>query len=208
MSVALLLTAASVGIIHTLLGPDHYLPFIMISKARNWGMKKTAAITFLCGLGHILVAVLLGFLGYWFGINVLHLEAIDGVRGNLAAWGLIAFGLVYFVWGLKRAYSAQNQNADKKNITAWVLFIILALGPCEPLIPILLYPAAASGGLLHMGLVALVFGAATIATMMFVVLNACYGLSFVNLKPLNRWGHALAGFTILACGLSVQFLGL
>ena len=208
MSFALLLTAVSVGVIHTLLGPDHYLPFIMISKTRGWGMKKTAAVTFACGAGHILVAVLLGFLGYWFGINVLHLEVIEGVRGNLAAWALIAFGLAYFVWGLKKAYSAQNHGADKKNITAWVLFIILALGPCEPLIPVLMYPAATSGGLLYMGLVALVFGAATVATMMFVVLNACYGLSFVNLKPLHRWGHALAGFMILACGLSVQFLGL
>ena len=210
MSFALLLTAVSVGIIHTLLGPDHYLPFIMLSKARGWNIRKTAFITFVCGLGHVLAAALLGFLGYWFAIDILRLEFIEGMRGNIAVWGMIAFGLVYFVWGLKKAYSAQNPNrgADKKNIAAWVLFIILALGPCEPLIPILMYPAAANGGLLYMGLIALVFGIATVSTMMLVVVNACYGLSFVNLKPLHRWGHAAAGFVILACGLSVQFLGL
>jgi hypothetical protein len=33
---ALILTAASIGFFHTLLGPDHYLPFIMMSWARKW----------------------------------------------------------------------------------------------------------------------------------------------------------------------------
>ena len=33
-SLALLsVTAISIGFIHTLLGPDHYLPFIVLSKA-------------------------------------------------------------------------------------------------------------------------------------------------------------------------------
>ena len=35
-SIALLsLTAISLGFFHTLLGPDHYLPFIVMSKAKN-----------------------------------------------------------------------------------------------------------------------------------------------------------------------------
>jgi nickel/cobalt exporter len=49
----LLLTAMSVAFIHTLSGPDHYLPFIMISKARKWSLVKTTWFTVLCGLGHV-----------------------------------------------------------------------------------------------------------------------------------------------------------
>jgi hypothetical protein len=33
----LLVTALSVGFMHTLLGPDHYVPFIVIGRARRWG---------------------------------------------------------------------------------------------------------------------------------------------------------------------------
>ena len=29
-------TAASIGFFHTLFGPDHYLPFIVMAKANNW----------------------------------------------------------------------------------------------------------------------------------------------------------------------------
>ena len=50
----LLLTGASIGVIHTLLGPDHYLPFVALSKARAWTQGRTAAITAACGVGHVL----------------------------------------------------------------------------------------------------------------------------------------------------------
>jgi len=49
----LLISAASIGFFHTLLGPDHYLPFILLSKSRNWSTVKTMFITVLCGLGHV-----------------------------------------------------------------------------------------------------------------------------------------------------------
>ena len=56
-------TAASIALIHTLLGPDHYLPFIVMARARRWSMRKTACVTLLCGAGHVLSSVLLGGVG-------------------------------------------------------------------------------------------------------------------------------------------------
>jgi len=64
----LLMTAASVGFLHTILGPDHYLPFIMIGKARDWTLKKTLWLTFLCGVGHILSSVVIGLVGIAIGV--------------------------------------------------------------------------------------------------------------------------------------------
>ena len=63
-SIALLsFTAISIGFIHTLLGPDHYLPFIVLSQAKKWSLKKTMLITFLCGSGACLSSVVLGLIG-------------------------------------------------------------------------------------------------------------------------------------------------
>jgi hypothetical protein len=63
-SIALLsVTAISIGFIHTILGPDHYLPFIVLSEARKWSLRKTMLITFFCGLGHVLSSVVLGLVG-------------------------------------------------------------------------------------------------------------------------------------------------
>ena len=100
----LIITAVSIAFFHTIFGPDHYLPFIMMSWARKWSALKTFLITLLCGLGHIASSVVLGLIGVAMGIAVNKLEVTESVRGNLAAWLLIAFGLVYLVWGVRRAY--------------------------------------------------------------------------------------------------------
>ena len=96
---------------------------------------------------------------------------------------------------------------SERRITPWALFIIFVLGPCEPLIPILMYPAAAFslGGLV---LVTLIFALVTIATMVAMVFLAERGIRLLPLQGLERFAHALAGFAITGSGLAIQFLGL
>ena len=79
-------TAATIGLLYTLFGPDHYLPFIMMAKAGKWSLKKTSLVTFLCGLGHVMSSVVLGGIGIIFGLALSGLEGFEGVRGDLAAW--------------------------------------------------------------------------------------------------------------------------
>jgi nickel/cobalt transporter (NicO) family protein len=70
-------TAASIALIHTVAGPDHYLPFVVMAKARKWSMAKTTWITFLCGLGHIGSSVILGLVGVALGIAVSRLQGFE-----------------------------------------------------------------------------------------------------------------------------------
>ena len=97
----LLVTALSLGFLHTLLGPDHYLPFIVLSQAKSWSIRKTMIITFLCGIGHVLSSVILGIIGIAVGISVNKLVSIESFRGNIAAWLFIAFGLVYMTVSIR-----------------------------------------------------------------------------------------------------------
>ena len=226
-------TAATIGVLHTLLGPDHYLPFIVMSRARRWPLRRTAIITFLCGMGHVLSSVVLGMVGVAFGIAVTRMEAFEELRGSLAAWLLIGFGFAYFAWGLHRAIRSRPHRhrhahhggefhthehvhlsehthphgTAARSLTPWVLFTVFVFGPCEPLIPILMYPAARSS-VLGMILVAGVFAASTIGTMLSVVALSAWGVSFARLGPLERYTHALAGAAICLSGVAIQFLGL
>jgi ABC-type nickel/cobalt efflux system permease component RcnA len=103
-------TALSIGFFDTIFGPDHYLPFIVMSKARQCNMFKTAVITLLCGIGHVLSSVILGFIGIAFGVAVFKLEFVESFRGELAVWLLLAFGFTYFVWGLRRAVRDKSHS--------------------------------------------------------------------------------------------------
>lgn len=231
---ALIVAAASIGFFHTLLGPDHYVPFAMMSWSRRWSWSKTALITLLCGLGHIAGSVILGLVGVSLGLAVGGLELTESVRGNLAAWLLIAFGLAYLVWGLKRAYRGKahvhahahadehahfhphshfrehthiHNGKDASKLAPWTLFIIFVFGPCEPLIPMLMYPAAQQS-VLGLVLVTSVFGVVTVATMLAAVALCRTGVNFLPLGGIQRYAHVIAGLTILLCGLAIVFLGL
>jgi nickel/cobalt exporter len=103
-------TAASLGFVHTLIGPDHYVPFVAMSRVGRWSLRKTLVITVLCGVGHVLSSVLIGLAGLALGVAVFQLERIEGWRGDLAGWLLVAFGLAYLFWGLKRAWRHQPHS--------------------------------------------------------------------------------------------------
>ncbi|MBU1319899.1 MAG: hypothetical protein KKH67_11985, partial [candidate division Zixibacteria bacterium] len=99
-----------------------------------------------------------------------------------------------------------HTHEKQGSITPWILFTVFVLGPCEPLIPILMYPAAQQSfnGVI---LVVLVFSLVTIATMVASVLMLSAGLTLVPFHKLEMYSHALAGFALLLCGVAIQ-LGL
>jgi ABC-type nickel/cobalt efflux system permease component RcnA len=230
-------TAATIAFVHTLLGPDHYLPLVAMAKSRDWSLSKALRMTLLCGSGHIVGSVLLGFVGIYASIQLNALQWIEGWRGDIAAWALVSFGLVYTAWGLRRGYrskththwhthagvrhshvhthetshahvhSAQDTNDNRRSVAGWMIFIVFVLGPCEPLIPILMFPAAKES---IAGLVAVtaVFALVTVATMLAAVALSVWGLKSVRLPRIERFSDAIAGSTITLCGLSIAVLGL
>lgn len=229
----LILTAASIAFTHAILGPDHYIVFTAMGKARNWSLARTLRVTVTCGLGHVLSSVLIGLIGILVGARLASLIAIEGLRGNLAAWALLAFGLVYLVWGLKQAGRSHRHahahrhgeivhfhehdhrvdhahvhDADgRRGVTPWILFIVFVLGPCEALIPLLMYPAAQQNAWLVLS-VALVFGTVTLLTMMLGVTVTMLGLKNLKLPGVRRYAHAIAGASIVLCASAIGILGL
>ncbi|MCX6152680.1 MAG: sulfite exporter TauE/SafE family protein [Candidatus Kapabacteria bacterium] len=225
--------AISTGLVHTILGPDHYVPFIALAKARDWSKLKTATIVLLCGLGHVSSSIIIGFLGIALGWSLSSLTAFESARGEIAGWLLIALGLVYLVYGIRYAFKNQSHEHvhfhhddgfhvhehqhrkehshvhvnEKKHTTQWVLFLIFIFGPCEPLIPIVMYPAIKHN---YFGVfwVSLLFSVATLIVMLSVTLLAISGLKFVPFSRLERYTHVFASIAILFCGVAVKFLGL
>jgi ABC-type nickel/cobalt efflux system permease component RcnA len=229
----LALSAAAIAFFHTMLGPDHYLPFIAMSRAQGWSLARTATITTLCGAGHVLSAVLLGAVGIALGLAASFFEPINEIRGSLAAWAFMSFGLAYLAWGLRQArkntpHSHAHPHTDghvhdhghthggehvhvhedgAKRMTPWVIFVIFVLGPCEPMIPVIMYPAV-KGNYLTLIVVTAIFGAVAMTSMLAVVLGASLGLKSVPLRSWDRYSHALAGATLFLCGAAMQFFGL
>lgn len=236
-------SAASIGFVHTLIGPDHYVPFVAMSRIGGWSNRKTLAITLLCGVGHVLSSVVVGFIGIGIGAVLANMEAFESRRGDIAGWLLLGFGLAYTIWGIRDAIrnrphshihvhddgtvhshghthhgdhvhphvapyapgvvSADSAERRVESMTPWILFTIFLFGPCEPLIPLLMVPAAQH----HWGAVILVtsvFAIVTISTMLTLVMLARTALRPQLLARFGRYSHAFAGLMIFACGLAIK----
>ena len=66
-------TAATIAFVHTVLGPDHYLPFVAMAKARGWNLRRTMVVTLWCGAGHLVGSVIIGLFGIFLGSAVANL---------------------------------------------------------------------------------------------------------------------------------------
>jgi len=220
----LMASSVALGFVHTVMGPDHYVPFVAMAKAREWSARHTLFVTILSGIGHVTSSVAIGLAGLVLGMELLKLTALESARGVIAGWLLFGFGLAYAVWGLKRAlkkpplthehegvahtHLGHKGHVHKKaNITPWVLFTIFVFGPCECLIPLVMYTATV-GGYTAVAIVASTFGVVTVGTMTVIVMAALRGLELLPRRNLNRYMHVMAGSIIALCGAGILFLGM
>jgi nickel/cobalt exporter len=226
----LVASAISIGFLHTLIGIDHTLPFVVIGRAQGWSYRKTATITALCGVGHVASSVVLGMLGIGLGVALGHIQWLEAARGSAAAWFLIVFGLAYAGWSASRSRRKQrhvhvhaggmvhahgdpasSHGADGKlspaALTAWSLFIIFVLGPCEPLIPLLMVPAFDLGAWAALPVTA-AFAVTTIGTMVLLVSAGYFGLGLPAFKRLEGHANTLAGLAIAVSGVVIMLFGI
>jgi nickel/cobalt exporter len=229
----LLGTAASIGFVHTLVGLDHSLPFVVLARSQRWSLKKLWAVTAICGGAHILSSVVIGSVGIGLGVALGELELIESMRGGLAARLLIGLGLAYMVWGIYRSLSGKQHThahahddgivhhhehdhrgehthvhakKTEKTLTLLGLLVVFVLGPCEALIPMVMAPAF-DHSWLTVALVCAVFGAATLLTMLGLVTVGHIGMRWRGFSVLERHLQAVSGFAIAASGLAIELLG-
>jgi hypothetical protein len=224
-TVALACVAAGIGALHTL-APDHWVPFAALARAERWSARRTAAVTAACGLGHVTVSVLLGFISLAVGLELMRIvgEQLERVAGLL----LITFGVVYGLWGLHRAVRARiharlhgvlpshqhgalglrhhHSHEGSGRRTAWTLFALFSADPCVAVVP-LMFAAAPLGWVSTLGVVT-AYEAATIITMVGLALPARAAVSSVGGQWADRYGDALAGGIITAVGVFVTVVGI
>lgn len=223
LTLALAFAAATVGALHTV-APDHWVPFAALARAERWSAARTALVTGLCGLGHVTASAALGLAAAFLGLELVQrvgqrLEAVAGVL-------LIAFGVVYGLWGLHRrlgegwhdhgegrphwhhhhhAHRHDHTGARERRMTAWTLFVLFSADPCVAVIP-LMFAAAPLGWRQTLAVVA-AYELATIGTMIALVLPARAAAAAVGGAWADRYGDALAGAAIAMVGVVVVSLG-
>lgn len=229
MNSAVLTTVAATGFtvafFHAAI-PTHWLPFVLVSRARGWSRAKTLAVAALAGLGHVALTGLLGLGIAWFGFQ------LDEKLGQLFPWIaggiLLAIGLYYF-WrqgrggvvhhhvlgahhhpsehcGHEHEHSHWDEELkDSQLVEAkagdWAaisgLFVMLTLSPCEGFLPV--YLSGVQFGWRGFVVLSLILAVATLGGMMIFTWLTLVGLERFEVKNFERYEAGLLGalFTLL-----------
>ena len=232
MNSAVLATIATTGFtlafFHAVI-PTHWLPFVLVSRARGWSRGKTLAVSTFAGLGHVALTSLLGLVIAYFGFK------LDERAGRLFPWiagsVLMAIG-GFYLWrqwsgrGILHHHPAGGQHQASedcghehghshledelkdshlvsKKAGDWAaisgLFMMLTLSPCEGFLPV--YLSGVQFGWHGFFILSLILALGTLAGMMVFTWLTLVGLANVPVQKFERYEAALLGTMFCLLGL-------
>ncbi len=215
---ALVLTTIITAIVHTLI-PDHWLPFVLVSKAEGWSDRRTATLTALSGTLHVTLSIALGLALPILGKGAQ--AAVEGVGARLeaaSAWLLIFFGIAYMLWflfkgghvhsfGIHPHHNPGDPEPPRtlglrlKDLSGYSLTFVVGFNPCILVIPCIYGAAQISG--LTLAAVTLSFAVSTVVSMVAVTMLGRRGTLRLTSPFLTRYGEALSGGLIALTGLAL-----
>ena len=123
--IQVLIGSLVLSVIHAAI-PNHWIPFVAISKTENWSRRETLWVTAIAGIAHtsstILVGIIVGLIGYKLS------STYELVTRIIAPSILVILGLIYIIVDLKSPHH-HRAPMETSSITRKSKFaIIMSLG--------------------------------------------------------------------------------
>lgn len=223
----LLTTALLTSLFHTLI-PDHWLPFVLIGRARGWSARTAVAVSGLSALIHSALSVLLGLCALLVGQTSARL--LGETLEQSAAALLVVFGLLYAGWawhkkghfhpGGRLLHGADRPCAGGEGDThpghlhyhadgglidgrggpgAWSLAVIVGANPCVLILPLMM--ATAPEGFRSTALVTLAYVVPTVILMVGLTVGGVISLRRIRLPLAAQYMEMASGVLIAIAGV-------
>jgi nickel/cobalt exporter len=222
----LFVTAAATAAFHTLI-PDHWLPFVLVGRARGWTAGTTAAVSGFSAIVHTALSVLLGIGALALGVGAAHVigQRLERASGVL----LVVFGTAYALWAWRKGghfhpggallhrHEAParcdghegpenpehlHYHADDRWIRAGKgalsLALIVGLNPCVLVLPIMV--ASAEQGPAAVALVTAAYSVTTVVLMVGLSVTGVAGARRIPVPAAARHMEAASGVLIAVAG--------
>jgi nickel/cobalt exporter len=216
--------------------PTHWLPFVLVGRARRWSRRKTLSVALLAGAGHVAANTALGAAIAWFGARLGEesLELLPWAVGGL----LVVIGL-WFCWrqwrggglchhhppggrhqpsngcGHGHEHSHWDEELRESALAApatgdWAviggLLAMLTLSPCEAFLPV--YLLGVPFGVHGFLVLSAILAVATLGAMALFTWLTLLGFERFRLQNLERREAGLLGAIFVTLGVLVVALEL
>ncbi len=227
------ITGFTVAFFHAAI-PTHWLPFVLVARARGWSRARTLLATLCAGLGHVTLTSLLGVGIAWFGFQ------LNERVGAAFPWLIGAFLVVvggYYFWRQWRgqgichhhAMGSHHRPSDacgheddhshweeelqesplmSTGVGDWAamggLFVMLTLSPCEGFLPV--YLSGVKFGWRGFALLTAILAVGALAGMTLFTWLTLLGLDRIKVQWLERREAGLVGAMFILLGVLVVLL--
>lgn len=202
--VILSLSAAFVGFVHSL-APGHWLPVVLMTKARRWPLKTAIVGATVTAFGHIFLSLLLGVLSIWIGAQFLAQRESEIER--YAGLALAAFGVGYAVFAYFRhshCHGHTHHGPDPRGQKAPFVFLFsLGFSPCVAVLPI--FAAAATDGTATTIFTLLAFSIGVLVSLIGSTLLVSLGLIKLDHPLFEHYGDVITGGGVAVMGVLLFF---
>lgn len=195
------------SVIHAAI-PNHWMPFVVLSKTEGWSLVETMWVTFISGLSHsistVALGILIGGIGYSLSQEYLFVGKV------IAPLLLIFMGLIYFSLDLRHSHHEHlPEKKDVKGRSKFMLILILSgamfFSPCLE-IESYFFTAGAQGWL-GIWTVAALYPLLSVGTMLVFVTFGRKSLQGFSGAFLERHEKKITGFTLISLGVIAYFWG-
>lgn len=224
--VILILTAGLLGFLHSVL-PDHWVPLAVVARTNRWSIARTARVSFLASLGHVVTSVGIGLLIAAVGLQFR--ATVERRQDQIVGAILMLTGVGFLIWALTGHGHHHHDHHDGhdhdhdhaghahphphvvapdapgaspfQRLAGIVVPFGAAASPDLTFLPVLL--AGSTIGIATAGGVLVGFALATFATFVGLTVLATLGGYQVNWPWLEEYGNHLTAAVLLGVGLLI-----
>jgi putative Mn2+ efflux pump MntP len=211
--------AILLSVVHALI-PNHWIPYVLISRSEKWSTATSLRVTAVGGFAHtlstVIIGILIGLLGYQ--LNNL----IESISSFYAPVILISFGLIYVIIGIKNLLTHSHSHhhhhehieedkikeLSKKSFTAITLSLSTAMffSPCIEIEAY--YFTAGTYGWMGIAALSLVYVFMTVAGMLILVSAGRKSLNALDNKMhfLEHYEKLITGSILVILGIISYFI--
>jgi len=197
----LALSSAFVGLVHSL-APGHWLPIVLMAKAKRWSMREAAFGALVAASGHIIVSISLGLLASFIG-HAFFAENLHALEEN-AGWILVVSGISYAIYSRFQHRHCHDHDhghhgpEPKKDMAPYWFLFGLGFSPCFAVLP--LFTTAIGLGTGSLMLVMITFSVGVLAALVGGSLLVARGLVKLDHPLLEHYGDVITGVGVAVMG--------
>lgn len=200
----LTITGFTVALLHAAI-PTHWLPFVVIGRARGWSRRQILTAVALAGGGHIVATTTLGVGLAWFGYELS--ERFDHAFHWVVAVILVGLGL-WLAFRSPHGHACNHCQGQPEKLPSgttdraalWGLFLTLTLSPCELFLPV--YLTAAPYGWPGVAWLSAVLALATLGGMLALTWLTLHTVQRLRWRWLERLDERVIGGLLCLLGVA------